>query len=339
MSLVLTAPGLSLARTAPLWFANATIGGHHVKVLRVRLDGVRIVTALGYDHVARTESLAHMAMRHHALAAIDGGFFDSGFAGPFKDLINTTVVNGHLVFKGDIGCTLFFNVQNVASMEELPLRIEGAFGDSFARPDGWYAYGINSYPEGVRSTITIFTPAWGRVTDLRGFQIQVRDGIVSRIASHSLPIPLDGYVIYVRGFHALRERFHVGRSIEYRVVRRNGLSLGAFADAWQAIGGGPRLLVNGHVALDPRAEGFHDPRLFRIVERSAVGVTRNGKMLILATAMGSLHTIARIMRRLGAYEAMNLDGGSSAGLWLRGRYITRPRRLLTNALLVLPSPH
>jgi exopolysaccharide biosynthesis protein len=59
--------------------------------------------------------------------------------------------------------------------------------------------------------------------------------------------------------------------------------------------------------------------------------------LILATATGTLHQMARIMRRLGAYQAMNLDGGASSGLWAWGHYLTTPQRLLNNALLVLPG--
>lgn len=310
--------------------------GHHVKYLMVRLNRVRIEAALGWDHVARTESLAQMAMRHHALAAIDGGFFDSGYRGPFKDLIDTTIVDGHMVFKGDVGCTLFFNADNAAKMEEIPLRIEGSLDGSYAYPNNWYAYWINRFPEDEHDTVTIFTRAWGSATDLRGFQVQVENGFVTQISRSSLPIPRDGYVIYVRGERKMASHFRVGRRIEYRVVRTDGLALGAFADAWQAIGGGPRLIVDGHIELDPRAEGFHDPQLFRVVERSVIGVTRDGRTLILATATGSLHQMARIMRRLGAYEAMNLDGGASSGLWVRGRYMTKPQRMLTNALLVLP---
>jgi hypothetical protein len=320
-------------------FGTAMIAGHRVKYLIVHLNDVRIVTGLGYDRVARTESLAHMALRNHALAAIDGGFFESSFHGPYKDLIGTTTVDGRLVFKGDVGCTLFFNAENEPSIAEIPLRIEGGMNGDYASPDDWYAYWINRYPENGRPTATIFTPMWGTTTHVHGFQVQVAGGVVRRISKRPLVIPPNGYVVYVRNIPALERLFRVGLHIEYRVVRSNGETLGAFGDARQAIGGGPRLIVDGRIALDPRAEGFRDPQLFRIVERSVVGVSRDRRTLILATATGSLHQMARIMRRLGAYEAMNLDGGASSGLWARGHYLTTPQRLLTNALLVLPLAH
>jgi len=39
------------------------------------------------------------------------------------------------------------------------------------------------------------------------------------------------------------------------------------------------------------------------------------------------------MKQLNAYNAMNLDGGASSGLWFKGSYIRKPGRLLSNALI------
>ncbi len=322
---------------SPVSFTFATIAGHHVKYLLVQLDRVRVEAVLGRDHVGRMETLARMALRHHAIAAIDGGYFESSFGGPLKDLIDTTIVNGRLVFKGDTGDTLFFCNENRAEIERMSLRIEGALDGSYAYPNNWYAYWINRLPESRRPTVTIFTSAWGRLTGLDGLQVQVRDGIVTRIAHHSLLIPSDGYVVYIRGERVMASHFGVGRRAEYRIVRTDGDNLGTFAEAQQAIGGGPLLIWDGHIALDPRAEGFHDPQLFRATQRSMIGFTRNQHELILATATGTLHQMAKIMRRLGAYQAMNLDGGASSGLWAWGHYLTTPQRLLNNALLILPA--
>ncbi len=325
-----------LAQVPAVSIVSTTVAGHQVKYLVVHLDRVRVETALGHDLVARMESLQGMARDHHALAAIDGGYFESSFHGPLKDLIDTTVVNGRVVFKGDTGSTLFFDDENRARIEEIPLRIEGSIDGRYAYPHNWYAYWINRYPESAHPTVTIFTRAWGSSTDLRGLQVQVEKGFVTEISSRSLAIPSDGYVIYIRGEREIASRFRIGQRVAYRIVRSNALSLGAFADAQQAIGGGPRLVVNGRVALDPRAEGFRDPQLFRVCPRSAVGISRNSRVLILATASGTLHQMARIMRSLGAYQAMNLDGGASSGLWALGHYVRAPQRMLNNALLILP---
>ena len=44
--------------------------------------------------------------------------------------------------------------------------------------------------------------------------------------------------------------------------------------------------------------------------------------------------MAGVMKALGAYQAMNLDSGASSGLWVRGKYLSTPGRLISNALLM-----
>jgi exopolysaccharide biosynthesis protein len=101
---------------------------------------------------------------------------------------------------------------------------------------------------------------------------------------------------------------------------------------------GPRLLGDGQIDLRPRAEGFRDPAIVARKRRSAVGITRGGKLLLVAVEKPvTLPELARALQRLGAAEAMCLDGGQSAGLYYRGRSLVRPRRPLTNLLVVYDS--
>jgi exopolysaccharide biosynthesis protein len=57
---------------------------------------------------------------------------------------------------------------------------------------------------------------------------------------------------------------------------------------------------------------------------------------ILIVTSASVPQLAEIMLQLGCRDAMNLDGGASSGLWLRGQSIRTPGRLLSNALLIMP---
>jgi exopolysaccharide biosynthesis protein len=41
------------------------------------------------------------------------------------------------------------------------------------------------------------------------------------------------------------------------------------------------------------------------------------------------------MKQAGAYQAMNLDGGASSGLYFNGKYIRTPGREISNAILVI----
>lgn len=241
--------------------ATTTVDGHAVTYVIVPLDRVRVRVALGDDKPGRTESLGRMASRYRAIAAINGGFFEAYSQGPIKNLIHTTVVDGNMVFKGDIGDELYFDRANNAAIGHVPLRIEGALDGSYEYPNNWYAYWINRMPEGNADTITIFTPDWGAQTGLAGFQVRVDDGVVTAVGASSTMIPRDGYVIYIKGEDTVARRFAVGRRVDYRIVQTHADSSPGFLESWEAIGGGPRLLTDGRVTIDPRAEQFKDPKV------------------------------------------------------------------------------
>lgn len=98
---------------------------------------------------------------------------------------------------------------------------------------------------------------------------------------------------------------------------------------------GPTLVVRGHMHVYPRSERFRDPGLFRRASRSALGVTPGGKLLLVAVRKPILlRDMAWIMKKLGAFRAVALDGGSSTALYYRGRFVVRPDRPLTNILVV-----
>ena len=336
LAVVAAAALLNVKSDGGIRAATTTVGGHAVTYVIVPLDRVRIRVALGNDRPGRTESLARMAGRHHAIAAINGGFFEAYTTGPIKNLIHTTVVDGTLIFKGDVGDELYFDRANNAAIDRVPLRIDGALDGSYEYPNNWYAYWINRMPEGSADTITIFTADWGAQTGLSGFQVQVADGVVTAIGMRSMLIPHDGYVVYIKGEESVARRFAIGRRVDYRVVRTDGDPSTRFFQSWEVIGGGPRLLTDGRVTIDPHGEQFKDPKVWGNDARSMVGISRDGRSLILAISDGTLEESAAIMLRLGAYEAMNLDSNASSGLWFRGRYLREPGRLLNNALLILP---
>jgi len=89
----------------------------------------------------------------------------------------------------------------------------------------------------------------------------------------------------------------------------------------EAIGGGPNLVRNGIVEYTE--EGF--PWVTIRAPRTAVGLTADGKMLLVTvdgrrdSALGmTIPQLADLMRRLGCESAMNLDGGGSTTMYVRG---------------------
>lgn len=99
-----------------------------------------------------------------------------------------------------------------------------------------------------------------------------------------------------------------------------------------AVGGGPVLIHNGSIRITNREEqlfvnGDNDKH-----PRTAMGYTRDGRLIILAIqgrfpglAEGAtLAQEARILRELGCYEALNLDGGGSSCMLVNGKPTIKP---------------
>jgi len=101
------------------------------------------------------------------------------------------------------------------------------------------------------------------------------------------------------------------------------------------IRGGPRLLSGGEICLYARGEGFRQASLFARNRRTALGLTRDHKLLLVATNQRIyMSELARAMQALGAVDAICLDGGTSSALYYRGSFPVQPGRQLTHALIV-----
>jgi hypothetical protein len=102
-----------------------------------------------------------------------------------------------------------------------------------------------------------------------------------------------------------------------------------------AVAAGPTLVSNGAVTLAPADEGFFDGAVFRAARRSALGLTRDGKLLLVVTTNSvRLKALAEFMLSLDVVDALNLDGGSSCALSFRRQVLAHPGRPLTNWLLI-----
>lgn len=125
--------------------------------------------------------------------------------------------------------------------------------------------------------------------------------------------------------------FNKDGSIQLLSSSRN---LGRYTD-WSnvdfAVGGGPTLLTSGEYFVDPASEGFRDPSLFHARPRAALGVTGDGRLRMVVVTQGvTLWKLAHIMKELRCVHALNLDGGTSAGLSVGGTTMVNPGRKLTN---------
>jgi hypothetical protein len=108
---------------------------------------------------------------------------------------------------------------------------------------------------------------------------------------------------------------------------------------WRAyetvIRGGPCLLRGREFAVAPQEEGFFSLGEFDRHYRTAVGVTQDDRLLLVAVRQSiTLWELAKVMYSLGAWDAVALDGGTSTAMYYGGKVIARPGRAMTNVLLI-----
>ncbi len=99
-----------------------------------------------------------------------------------------------------------------------------------------------------------------------------------------------------------------------------------------AAGGGPVLVYDGKIRVTNEEEGLFIHGEKDMHPRSALGYTRDGRLIVLAVqgrtpgvAAGvTLAQEAKILLDLGCYEALNLDGGGSSCLLVNGKETIHP---------------
>ncbi|HPU61304.1 MAG: phosphodiester glycosidase family protein [Bacillota bacterium] len=113
-----------------------------------------------------------------------------------------------------------------------------------------------------------------------------------------------------------------------------------------AVGGGPRLVKDGEIHVTSLEEQFKPDVASGRAPRTAVGVTDDGKLLLIAvTGRKAYHSVgvtldelAHIALELGAKDAMNLDGGGSSTMVVRNFVMNTPsdgrERKVADAILV-----
>jgi hypothetical protein len=173
-------------------------------------------------------------------------------------------------------------------------------------------------------------------------------GVVASVDANGGAVPLDSGVVVVLGRGAaagVLRTLAAGDTAEWRIELVPAAGQGG--PAAEAVGGQPVLLRDGAVAADIR-EGINPSFGERRHPRTAVGITMEGRLLWV-TVDGrqppysdgmSLEELARLMARLGARDALNLDGGGSTTMVVRGTVVNRPsdaagERGVGNALVLV----
>lgn len=96
-----------------------------------------------------------------------------------------------------------------------------------------------------------------------------------------------------------------------------------------------RVLQNGKICPDPKAQKFRDSRIWGRAARTALGTTQNGKLVMVATKSAvTLSELGRAMKSQGVRDGVSLDGGGSTCLFYKGSLVVPPQRKLCNLFVL-----
>jgi len=203
------------------------------------------------------------------------------------------------------------------------------------RTDNGQTFSLQALNSGyVQGGIARYTPAWGvtytPLTDQETVVV-VNNQRVQRLVTgnfnqdQQIPIPSNGYLLTIRGKPELASAFSVGTFLQLE-----SQTFPSYFERYpNLLAAGPLLMKNGRVVLDAAGENFSQAFINQKAHRSAIALTRQGNILLVAMGDGvgrkgpTLAEATAILQRLGAIEALNLDGGSSASLYLGGELINR----------------
>lgn len=305
-------------------------------------SGFRLVPATGDGQRMQRQRTSDLARRAGAAAAINGGFFAST-----GDPLGCLMIDGEILSEpdprrtcaglGDDGTVLLDRIR-------LDAAASGATGT--AQIDG-----VNR----LRRTdeLILYTPRFDLFTRANQFGAEaiVAGGLVTTVRDlrGNSQIPRDGVVLsgHGRARQWILQHLQPGMPVTITTTVLPTSGDPRWAQVRSMIGGGPRLLAEGQFV---GGEGFSRALSERRHPRSAIGLLADGRVVLVAVdgrqpyhSIGmTLMEFALELRRIGAVDAMNLDGGGSTTLVLSGQVVNLPadetgERPVGDALLVLPA--
>ncbi len=298
-------------------------------------DGWRVRLAPAGYSVLQRALPSRLAARHKALLAINGGFFAYDGAA-----VGAVLVNGEwirLPWKGRTA--VGFRGDGTARIDNLQASAFVDFSGGLRLP----IRDLNGWPD--TGQVTALTQRFLRYYTLRPGEmaVVVKNGVViSKPGGGGAPVSAFGFTLVASG---------AARPYLEKIARGEKANLSITAPGWDgittALGGGPRLLRDAQVEVTALREAFRSDVRDGPGPRTAFGIDAQGRYIILV-ADGrqkfysdglTLTELAFTMQKLGAIDAMNLDGGGSTVMAVRGKVVNRPsdgrERSVSNALLVM----
>jgi hypothetical protein len=327
-----------------------------IYLLKLDPSRARLESVLSNDEVVGAEPVQSIAERHHAVAAINAGFYNERNGEP----IGLLKVAGELVSdtpftKGAVAIRSPERGRTEVEFDQVSARLSMSFqaaGRSWVVPID----GLDTTR--ARGKLMLYTPAYHADTDTAGNGTEwVVEGrppkvvAIRRDQGHT-PIPRNGSVLSFGGLElpeslkALTSGVELKFAIDWRTV--NGLPAARLEAADHIVNGNGLLRVKGRVLSDWRVERFGAADFVAVRQpRTLIGLDKKGFIWLAAIdgrrpdySIGmNFADLERLCDRLQLTDALNLDGGGSTTMVIHDRIVNQPSdplgpRPVSDALLV-----
>lgn len=289
----------------------------HIIEADISKSGTEIDLLYPKQGIGSGSTLSEMLTDDRTVAAINGDFFLSGSSfSPIGPVISDSRLVSSPTYRMDELAVFSIDRDNIPALDywdwKIHMETENISLPVSAVNKISYDY---NYP-------MVYTPDWGQFAPQAPFEDIVYTVIVNgRIMEHipnpaaEVAIPKDGMILVTRGQHAqlITTSAMPGEPIELVMESQPD-----FERIKLAIGAGSILVKDGVIApFTHNIEGYQP--------RTALGITRDRKRLIAVTVDGRDKSfagmtqlqLAGLMLELGAYYAVNLDGGGSSTMLAR----------------------
>jgi hypothetical protein len=322
-----------------------------LRLLRLDPSRVRLASALAGSTVPARATVLDIARRTRAIAAVNAGFF-----APNGDPNGLLKIDGRLL--SDTG-----RARGAVALFDRAGRLDGHFDQvsarvrvRFRRGAQWRTAAIDGVDTVRRlGRLMLYTPASGASTDTAGGLEWTLEGAPLRATQAgtggNTAIPADGYVLSYGGPAPPPALAGLERApaVEVResIVVRSGRHAREWSRAGTLVGGAGLLLQEGRSLREWTVERLSTGFETTSHPRTVIARDRRGSWWLITIdgrqpgrAIGLSFTGMQVLlARLGATDALNLDGGGSTTMVVRGEVVNRPSdvtgpRPVSDALIV-----
>jgi hypothetical protein len=339
------------------YYLKTDRGGVNVHAVWIDKDaGFGLMPVIANNKLNTVSNVEKLAGKVSAVAAINGGFFDTGATrlpvGLVK--IKRRIIFEQFLNRAVLGIDehgqLHFDTFRLRSYFDVPGVKEGVV--------------VNGYNRKRKAgEMIVYTPEFGETTKTNEWGVELvlhrisperidkpfillepDRYIITGVSHQGTTIPSDGVVLSIHksalGNMGWLKDVYLGMEIQLKSNVPTG---------WESfpylLGGGPMLLKQGRYVLDAKSESF-GTHFGGANSRTAVGRTADGDSVIIVVDKGGaggcswseLATIGRDLLKLS--DLMGFDGGGSSTMFVKDNIVNAPtgggQRRVANILAVVP---